>query len=245
MTWLPTNYEDAVFAELPANEQARDHSFYHPSLALFHKERPAPDFQEWGRIGITADSLPLPEGMSVEDRIAELFPEIEPSDPRLIHKIKRLSKGSPHVHARCGSCGTWHRPTELIDVRNYPEVAERPILDYINRDYFDGSLVEVIDNAATERNEDTGEIIGPEVRKMIHRRYSRPSVVGYETIIDFKRGAGFVCSGCWTLWIRLRLKIGGLIYTRLQHIILLDAPRDTIDEHKDRPGWNTPGLTDF
>ena len=100
MAWIPTNYEDAVFAELPANERTRSRSFYHPALVGFHSNRPPPDLEEWERIGITTDALPLPEGKSVEERVAELFPEITPSDPRLIHAIRRLSTGSPHVHAQ-------------------------------------------------------------------------------------------------------------------------------------------------
>lgn len=243
MAWIPTNYEDAVFAELPANERTRSRSFYHPALAGFHSNRPPPDLEEWERIGITTDALPLPEGKSVEERVAELFPEITPSDPRLIHAIRRLSTGSPHVHARCGSCRNWRRPNELLDVRSYPETAERPILDHRNREYFLGPQVTVIDNAATPRD-DFGNINGPEVTKTIRRRYSRPNVVSYVPV-DLKRGAGFVCSGCWTRWVRERYEIGGETYTKLRHITLLGAPQAIIEEHKARPGWDTPGMTTY
>lgn len=250
MAWTTPTYEDALFAELPANEQARERSYFHPALVLFHKVRPAPDFQEWERIGITADALPLPEGKSVEERVAELFPEITPSDPRLVHEIKRLSTGSPHVHIRCGACRTWAGPTEMIDVRSHPETAEHPILDRRNREHIVGPPVTVLDNDATVRNTDRldpdfGKIIGPEVPKLFQFVNSRPSVVGYEPPVDLKNGAGFVCSGCWTRWIRSRYKIDGVTYTKLHHITLLGAPQDTIDEHKDRPGWNTPGMTAY
>ena len=240
MAWRPTDYEDAVFAELPANERTRTRSLYHPQLLSFHKFRPAVPLDEWDRIGITADVGPLPEGETIEERVAELFPEITPSDARLIHEIKRLSKGSSHVHTRCGFCRNWRRPTELIDVRSFPETAERPTLDRKDREYLLGPEVRVLDNVLTQRD-DFGNIVGQEFTKTVRKRYSRPKVISYETV-DLKKGAGFVCSGCWTKWIRLRLKIGGVTYTKLRHITLLGAPRDVIDAHKVRPGWNTPGM---
>ncbi len=241
--WKPDNYADAIFAELPANERARPRSFYHPMLLGFHLHPPAIPFDEWDRIGITADSLPLPEGKSVEERVADLFPEIEPSDQRLIAEIKRIAKVSPHVHARCGSCRSWRAPFELLDVRSYPETAERPIFERFERDNFLGPLQTVIDNEATQRDE-FGNIIGEEVTKTRRPQHSRPKVKSY-VAIDLKNGAGFVCSGCWTRWIRLRLKIGGVTYTRLRHITLLGAPQDALDEHKGRPGWDSPGMTPF
>ena len=243
MAWRPPDYEDAVFAELPIDEKARARSFYHPMLLAFHLHRPATPLDEWDRIGITADSLPRPEGKTVEERVAELFPEITPSDPRLIADIKRLSRASPHVHARCASCQMWHRPSELIDVRSFPETAERPTLDRNDRDFFLGPEVTVLDNALTQRDE-FGNITGQEFTKLRRQPYSRPKVISYETV-DLKKGAGFVCSGCWTKWIRLRLKIGGETYTKLRHITLLGSPQDVIDAHKDRPGWATPGTTAY
>lgn len=241
MAWRPTDYEDAVFAELPANERTRTRSLYHPQLLGFHKFRPPVPLDEWDRIGITADVGPLPEGKTIEERVAELFPKITPSDARLIHEIKRLSKGSSHVHARCGSCRNWRRPTELLDVRSYPETSERPILDHSDRDRFLGPSVTVLDNDLTQRDLITKEISGPEITKQIQKRYSRPKVKSYVQI-DLKRGAGFVCSGCWSKWIRARLKIDGVTYTKLRHITLLGAPQNVIDEHKVRPGWDTPGM---
>ena len=109
------------------------------------------------------------------------------------------------------------------------------------RDYFLGPEVTVLDNEATQRDPITKEIIGREVTKLRRDPQSRPKVKSYFTI-DLKNGAGFVCSGCWTRWIRMRLKIGGQTYTKLRHITLLGAPQGVIDNHKDRPGWDTPGL---
>jgi hypothetical protein len=246
MAWLPPNYEDVVFAELPSDEKSRSRSFYHPVLLGFHKKLPPRDFllAEWDRIGILTDSPPPTDDKTIEDQVRATFPEIEPSDPRLVHEIRKLSKGSSHIHARCGSCRSWRRPSELLDVRTYPETAERPILDRRNREYITGPLVTVIDNELTERDLITGAVEGDEITKKVRQTYSRPKVLSYEAI-DLKRGAGFVCSGCWTAWIRGRFKIDGVTYTRVHHITLLGAPRDTIDEHKARPGWDTPGMTPY
>jgi len=144
------------------------------------------------------------------------------------------------VHAKCAACGNWRRPSEILDVRSYPETAERPILDRKNREIFEGPLMTVIDNESSTRDPLTGEVTN-EVTKQVRKTYSRPSIVGYETV-DLKRGAGFVCSGCWTRWIRERFEIGGQVYTRLRHITMLGAPQDVITEYAGRPGVDTPGL---
>lgn len=241
--WKPPNWQEALFAELPANEQARPRSFYHPMLLGFHLHRPATPLEEWERIGISADALPLPEGKSVKDRVAELFPEIEPADPRMIMEIRALNKRGDNVHVRCGGCAGFAKPHAMLDVRSYPETAELPLLSRTERDFFDGPLHTVMNNELTQRDK-RGNIIGDEVTKQRANPESRPSVISY-SIVDLKNGTGFVCSGCWTKWIRLRLKIGGVTYTKLRHITLLDAPQDALDELGARPGWDTPGMTPF
>lgn len=250
MAWQPANFEDAIFAELPLEERSRRRSYFHPMLAAFHSRPPVAQIDEWDRIGIISDVGTLTEGKRLAERVAELFPVIVPSDPRMIHQIRRLSRRGPHVEIRCVACQSFASPTTMIDVRGYPETFEKPVLHRLDRDAVTGPLVTVMDNEATVRDTDIlsptyRQIIGDEVHKQFRFNHSRPAVAGYEAPVDLKKGAGFVCSGCWTRWIRGRYKIGGVTYTRIKHITLLGAPQDVVDAHKRRPGWATPGLTSY
>lgn len=247
MSWRPNSWRDALLAELPAAEQARKWSYFHPALRLFVGQT---DHGEWERIGITADSLPLPEGMEIGLRVAELFPEIVPSDPRMILQVRKTSRQG-HTQARCPGCRLWVAAFSMLDLRTYPVTGERPVLSSHEREYLLGPERTVIDNARTGRDV-FGQVVGEEFTRLDRATHSRRKILGFQPVEllpviqdDPEVRAGFLCGTCVTEWIRHGWKVGGAVYTKLEDLTRLGAPQDVIDANKDRPGWDTPGLQNY
>lgn len=246
VSWRASTWQDLVFAKLPAPEQAREKSFFHPMLRGFFSSYSDPK-PEHDRIGITADSLPLPEGKSVED----IFPAIVPSDPRMILPMRKASIQGDSIHVQCPGCKTWKQPYTLLDVRSYPIMAEHPLMSTTEWEVVTIPGVTVMNNELTVRDE-FGDIVGSEITKVVDLKTRRRAIAGYEPIEllpliqkDTEVRAGFVCTTCTWQWIRIGYKVGGILYTKLQHIIMQGAPQGFIDEKSGQPGWNTRGLEPY